>query len=733
MKKILLSLMCLIGIIATANAQTENLISNSDFEEWADGKPTDWATLATSTATIEQNADAHSGSSSVAVMGDKKNTRFASKSYTLAAGTYTMSAYVKQNGEDAGHYRLGYVKLENGKVVNSQKDYIYGDAAAAAPAEWTNTTFKFTLEQETELALIIMNNKNGNGASFLIDDFTLAKGDATEGGNEEDGDTETPDETPTETSTIAEVIAAGEGNAKTQGTIVATYDRGFLLSDGTGYILVYIGSNKGYAAGDVVTVSGATNIYGGLLQFGNTPTVEKTGTATVDTPTVTTMDAAAMDAYLKEPTIKYIEYTGTLNINGYYYNVNIEGTTTAIGSISYPQDGIVSDNLNGKTIKVTGYAIGVSSGKYVNTMAVKVEEVELGGNTPDETPTETSTIAEVIAAGEGDAKTQGTIVATYERGFLLSDGTGYILVYLGSNKGDAVGDVVTVSGTTNIYGGLLQFGNTPTVEKTGTATVKHPDVTIIEGADLDSYLEEPAIEYVQYTGKLNINGNYYNVSVDGAATATGSIQYPQSGTVTAKSGDIVQVTGYIIGISSNKYVNTMATKVETIESSEPVETKEYTVTEALAAYVEGEQIPAIITGYIVGSIEGQSVAEGAIFGDSTSVTTNLLIAYSADETNADNCIPVQLPSGAVRKALNLCDNPTNYKKEVKLTGSLEKYFGVAGLKSVSAYEFTGNTGIENITGEENGKKVIFDLTGRRIENISRPGIYIVNGKKMLVK
>jgi hypothetical protein len=34
---------------------------------------------------------------------------------------------------------------------------------------------------------------------------------------------------------------------------------------------------------------------------------------------------------------------------------------------------------------------------------------------------------------------------------------------------------------------------------------------------------------------------------------------------------------------------------------------------------------------------------------------------------------------------------------------------------------------------ENGEKVIYDLTGRRIENITNAGIYIVNGKKVLVK
>ena len=350
-----------------------------------------------------------------------------------------------------------------------------------------------------------------------------------------------------------------------------------------------------------------------------------------------------------------------------------------------------------------------------------------------------STIAEVLAAGAGEATTKGTAVATYARGFLLGDETGYILVYQGSDKGIAAGDAVTVSGATSMYGGLLQFGNTATVEKTGTATVTHPSATVMDGAAMDAYLTAPETKYVEYTGTLTISGSYYNVAIEGASKAIGSIQYPKDGVVTAASGAVVKVTGYAIGVSSSKYVNTMAVKVEVIEEGEepeepeaPAETKEYTVTEALAAFVSGQQIPAIVKGYIVGSIDDKSISD-AIFSGTAVLKTNLLIADNADETDIEKCLPVQLPSGAVREALNLVDTPDNYKKEVVLTGSLEKYFGVAGLKSVSAYEFTGVTGINEVKGENGNVKTIYDLTGRRVETITAPGIYVVNGKKVLVK
>lgn len=45
----------------------------------------------------------------------------------------------------------------------------------------------------------------------------------------------------------------------------------------------------------------------------------------------------------------------------------------------------------------------------------------------------------------------------------------------------------------------------------------------------------------------------------------------------------------------------------------------------------------------------------------------------------------------------------------------------------------GATGIVEVEGEEAEVTVIYDLAGRRIDSITTPGIYIVNGKKTLVK
>ncbi len=100
--------------------------------------------------------------------------------------------------------------------------------------------------------------------------------------------------------------------------------------------------------------------------------------------------------------------------------------------------------------------------------------------------------------------------------------------------------------------------------------------------------------------------------------------------------------------------------------------------------------------YIVGAVDdgngsGKSISTESRFTAPFTVQSNILIAASASETNHTNCIPVQLPPGPVREALNLVANPGNLGKEVNLYGTLETYFGVSGIKAVSDFEIEGGT------------------------------------------
>lgn len=127
----------------------------------------------------------------------------------------------------------------------------------------------------------------------------------------------------------------------------------------------------------------------------------------------------------------------------------------------------------------------------------------------------------------------------------------------------------------------------------------------------------------------------------------------------------------------------MPTKPETPElSTDGTEANPYTVADAKIA-ATGTNV--FVKAFIVGYVPDKALNE-AIFGDAASAEkapTNLLVAASADETNVTNCMPIQLPAGAIRTALNLKDNPGNLKQEVILCGNIENYFGATGLKSVA--------------------------------------------------
>lgn len=361
---------------------------------------------------------------------------------------------------------------------------------------------------------------------------------------------------------IGTLIAAGKaGAAKVQGEVVATYARGMLVSDGTGTILAYLGGAPVYSLGDKVTIDGTTALYGGLLQFTADATYTKVSKGeSFAYPTPTAMSTADLKSYLSAPSVKYVTYKGVLSISGSYYNVTFDDDATIQGSLSYPAGGVVDPNLDGEEVTVTGYLIGVSSSKYLNTMVTSVTMAGVTAPTP---------IGVVALSAAGSYSVTGVVAATYSRGFLLTDGTGYILVYTNALTEYKEGDVIKVTGTTTEYAGLKQFPATSTIEKSGTATLSRPKSPVtLDGTAMDAYVTAPQALYVTYTGTLTISGIYYNVAVDGAKAAIGSLSYPLDGTISADlNGKKVTVTGYAVGTSSSKYVNTMVLSVTAATAS----------------------------------------------------------------------------------------------------------------------------------------------------------------------
>ena len=99
---------------------------------------------------------------------------------------------------------------------------------------------------------------------------------------------------------------------------------------------------------------------------------------------------------------------------------------------------------------------------------------------------------------------------------------------------------------------------------------------------------------------------------------------------------------------------------------------------------------AWVTGYIVGwvnvDISNSNLELAADFTVPAKVNTNIMIASRPDERDPANIATVQLPSGDVRKALNLMDHPENLGEQVTVFGTVGiKYCGQYGVRSVSDF------------------------------------------------
>ena len=92
-----------------------------------------------------------------------------------------------------------------------------------------------------------------------------------------------------------------------------------------------------------------------------------------------------------------------------------------------------------------------------------------------------------------------------------------------------------------------------------------------------------------------------------------------------------------------------------------------------------------VCGYIVGSFNSSS---GPSFTGPFTKTTNIVIAGRSGTTDKAYCISVELKSGPIRDALNLCNNPSNLGKQVYLRGDLvEAYYGMDGIKQLTEYQW----------------------------------------------
>ncbi len=107
-----------------------------------------------------------------------------------------------------------------------------------------------------------------------------------------------------------------------------------------------------------------------------------------------------------------------------------------------------------------------------------------------------------------------------------------------------------------------------------------------------------------------------------------------------------------------------------------------------------------VKGIILGAANNDKIV--------TDVNSNIVLGATADAEHP-NWVPVQLPSGDVRTALNVKDNAANIGKTVKLYGTLDTYFSMPGVKNTTEYEWVeGGTAVENVTANKVAARKIIE-------------------------
>lgn len=276
----------------------------------------------------------------------------------------------------------------------------------------------------------------------------------------------------------------------------------------------------------------------------------------------------------------------------------------------------------------------------------------------------------------------------------------------------------------------------PSAKVQNTITVENLNVLEVAYANPDNGDNVKSIEYLYFEFNQNIVDN-----VNGAViTNENGDEFPLTVTYTDSWGDATPYTALCLKAAEpitapGVYTFVLKKQFVCAEANANVTIAEdltytFTITESLKitniSPVAGAEVSAIDEFIIEFNQDVTCYAEGFPVYDENGTEYAFMVSL---EDKDGNELPYNMVRAYTTNPITTAGTYTMYIFDVYPIGSWE---GVN-----EAYEFTFNgssitSGIEDVESENN-IKTIYDLTGRKIENITKPGIYIVNGKKVLVK
>ena len=171
--------------------------------------------------------------------------------------------------------------------------------------------------------------------------------------------------------------------------------------------------------------------------------------------------------------------------------------------------------------------------------------------------------------------------------------------------------------------------------------------------------------------------------------------------------------------------------------------KAYTIASEEDGYVTLEEVAGVLAANVPVIVNATPGNYDFVYTTETATVTSSRLQgtlYDKDitATGAYVLSYIDTDEDGIKDEVGFYIATTTGKAEGTFTNNANKAYFVPtnAQANITSYSFRfgeGTTGISEVKGESENAKAIYDLTGRRVENITAPGIYIINGVKVLVK
>lgn len=364
------------------------------------------------------------------------------------------------------------------------------------------------------------------------------------------------------------------------------------------------------------------------------------------------------------------------------------------------------------------------------------------------------------------------VTCTHYNNVYIEDNSGAIVFY---KKGHGLEEGNTLNGVTDVtYGNFQGLNQLTDLDKSQLTigTGAEIPVTDVDIATLNANMSKYESMRIRIKKALVTTNNFDTDKEATLKQGESSILLYKKGTANMdaiQNNAIVDVIGYPV-IFKNKDTN--INEIYIWKGDDAIEsTDKFTITSARYGtyYTEDAFVmPEGVTGYTITDKNEESLTLNPAYPANEVVPAKTALLLKADEelaankeftytiVNSDKVAPEgNLLHGSVEATKTHVEGATTYYKLAKgeegigfywanengtafTNGANKAYLAITGkLSQMRGFSFESmTTGINNVVANTNNSKnaVIYDLNGRRINTLNAAkGVYIVNGKKVIVK